>query len=191
MLTILTIPKPFQGTIGLIQRNAILSWTRLEPSCEVILLGDEEGVREFAGEYDLRHLPAIENNEFGTPLLSSAFELGQAAATFETLAYVNADIILMSDFAEAVSRVDLPNQLLVGRRWDAVIDEAIDFRPPRLGIGPSPGGGVAGEFGFTMGHRLLRVSAERLAHDPAVRDWALRLGQLDHRQCAGKRHAGC
>ena len=31
MLTIFTIPKPFVGHIGVIQRNAIISWLNLSP----------------------------------------------------------------------------------------------------------------------------------------------------------------
>ena len=41
MLTLFTIPKVFRGHIGVIQRNAIKSWTLLRPACEVVLLGDE------------------------------------------------------------------------------------------------------------------------------------------------------
>jgi len=37
MLTLFTIPKAFQGHTGVIQRNAIRSWTLLRPECEIIL----------------------------------------------------------------------------------------------------------------------------------------------------------
>jgi len=33
-----------------IQRNAIASWTRLDPRPEIFLFGEEEGTRELAGE---------------------------------------------------------------------------------------------------------------------------------------------
>ena len=39
MLTILSTPKPFEGHIGLIQRNAIGSWVRLSPRPQIILFG--------------------------------------------------------------------------------------------------------------------------------------------------------
>jgi hypothetical protein len=51
MLTIFTIPKPFRGHIEVIQRNAIESWLRLRPQCEIILCGDDPGVAEAASEY--------------------------------------------------------------------------------------------------------------------------------------------
>ena len=42
MLTIFSCPKPFRGHFGMIQRNAIRSWTLLKPTPDVILIGDEK-----------------------------------------------------------------------------------------------------------------------------------------------------
>ena len=47
MLTLFTVPQPFRGEFSVIQRNAIRSWAKLDPACELILLGDEEGTRDF------------------------------------------------------------------------------------------------------------------------------------------------
>ncbi len=79
MLTIFTVPKPFRGHIGTIQRNAIRSWTRLRPECEVLLCGDDEGTAETAAELGVRHIAGIATNEMGSPLLSSVFAKAQAA----------------------------------------------------------------------------------------------------------------
>jgi hypothetical protein len=43
MPTFFTTAKPFPGHDGIIQRNALKSWTRLHPEVEVILFGDEGG----------------------------------------------------------------------------------------------------------------------------------------------------
>ena len=59
MLTIFTIPKPFIGHIGVIQRNAIKSWLNLVPECEIILFGDEPGIQEIAQEFEIMHVPEI------------------------------------------------------------------------------------------------------------------------------------
>lgn len=127
MLTIFTIPKPFHGHINIIQRNAILSWLQLRPPCEVILFGDDEGVAETAKEFGVLHIPKIEKNAFGTPFLSSAFNLAQRSARNEILVYVNADIILMSDLISAVQMITKPLFLMSGRRWDLNIKEGINF----------------------------------------------------------------
>lgn len=52
-LTIFAVPKPFRGQIGIIQRNAIQSWTKLKLRPEIILLGNDEGTQEIAREFGL------------------------------------------------------------------------------------------------------------------------------------------
>src|SRR5436190_23067843 len=98
MLTIFATLKPFRDSAALIQRNAILSWTRLKPRPEVMLIGNEAGVAEFAREHSLRHVPEMERNAYGTPLVSSIFAQAERHAEGDRLAYVNADIILLNDF---------------------------------------------------------------------------------------------
>jgi hypothetical protein len=129
MLTICGVPKPFRGHFDVIQRNAIESWTRLVPKCEVILLGNEEGTARVAADLGVRHLSEIECNEFGTPLLDSAFHEAEKEATHPVLCYVNADIILMSDFLPAVqeARSKFDRFLLIGRRWDLDLTERLTF----------------------------------------------------------------
>lgn len=105
MLTIFSIPKPFKGPIDVIQRNAIRSWTLLQPDCEIILMGDDQGASEAAADMGVRHIPGLNRNEFGTPLLDHAFQLADAEAKYPLLCFVNADIILMGDILEAVKRV--------------------------------------------------------------------------------------
>lgn len=127
MLTIFTVPKPFQGHINIIQRNAIRSWLRAIPKVEVILFGNDPGVAGAVREFGILHIPEIEKNEFGTPLLSSAFKLAQKKAKNEILVYINADNILMPDFISAIKKIKKPLFLMSGRRWDLDIKEEIDF----------------------------------------------------------------
>lgn len=127
MITIFTIPKSFKGHINVIQRNAISSWLRLEPKPEIILLGDDQGVKETAQEFGVKHIPNIKKNKFGTPLLSSAFNIVQKIAQNNILGYLNTDIILLSDFIPVIKQINKPLFLLNGRRWDLDVKEEIDF----------------------------------------------------------------
>jgi hypothetical protein len=129
MLTLFTIPKAFRGHIAVIQRNAIRSWTLLRPACEIILFGDDEGVPQAAAELAVRHIPKVERNEFGTPLVHGLFARAESAARYDLLCYVNADIILMSDLMSALARVVRRRRrfLVVGRRWDVDIKEPLDL----------------------------------------------------------------
>lgn len=96
MLTIFAVPKPFEGHVGVIQRNAIRSWTRLRPRCQVILCGDEPGTGEVAVLLGAEWIPSV-----------------------------NADIVLLPDFVEAARRVVAARRrfLTVGRRWDLDVSE--------------------------------------------------------------------
>lgn len=130
MLTIFTTPKPFRGHIGVIQTNAIQSWVLLRPEPEVILFGSEEGTAEVASRFGIRHIAEVECNEYGTPLVSSIFSIAQDVASHQLMCYVNADIILISDFLTAIRQVQRQSFLIVGQRWDVDVKEPVDFDKP-------------------------------------------------------------
>ena len=115
--------------MDIIQRNAIKSWTLLEPRPEIIIVGRENGTEEIVAELGLEHVPEVARNEYGTPLINDIFEKAQNAATGEIICYVNADIILFQDFLDAVKTVAaaMRSFLMIGQRWDMDIDETIDF----------------------------------------------------------------
>ena len=128
MLTIFAIPKPFLGEIDTIQRNAIQSWMKLHPTCQIMLFGNEVGTSEAATEFGLKHISEISHNEYGTPLVNSIFELAKQHSNHKIMCYVNSDIILTSNFLEALKRNnDNENYLMVGQRWDLDISEKVDF----------------------------------------------------------------
>jgi hypothetical protein len=133
MLTIFAVPKPFHGYIGIIQRNAIQSWLQLRPPCEIILFGDG-GIAEVAAEFGIQHIPDVECNEYGTPLLSYVFRMAQDIASHKLMCYVNADIILMDDFLPAIRQIQWHQFLLVGRRWDIDLKEPVDFSDAQWGV---------------------------------------------------------
>lgn len=132
MLTLFAMPKHFRGIFAGIQRNAITSWTRLTPRPEIILFGEEEGTAEIARELGLRHIPWVERNEFGTPLVHDLFRRAEQNATTPLVGYVNADIILADDFCGALDRVRTLDEkfMMVGRRWDLDLNQPVDFSQP-------------------------------------------------------------
>ena len=65
MLSLFTTAKPFRGHSGIIQCNALKSWTLLDPDIEIILFGDDEGAAEVCAEYGLGHEPHLERHERG------------------------------------------------------------------------------------------------------------------------------
>ncbi len=129
MITFFSTPKPFEGHIEVIQRNAILSWRRAYPEAEIILIGDDLGAAEVCRELGLVHVPEVRRNRFGTKYLAGVYDRAQEMARHDLLCHVNCDIVLMKDFRMAVERVSQAQEqfLMAGRRWDVEVREALDF----------------------------------------------------------------
>jgi hypothetical protein len=132
VLTLFTIPKSFKGPIDVIQRNAIQSWMRLHPEIQIILFGTDEGTAEVTRKFGLRHEPQVERNEFGTILLTSVFLRAQQVARYDTVCYINCDILLLDDFCPAVLTVSATHKefLMVGQRTDVDIFNPWPYERP-------------------------------------------------------------
>ena len=128
-ITMFTVPRYFKDNFGMIQHNAIRSWLMLNPKPEIILLGNEEGVSDFAIEVGVRHIPDVELSDKGTPLVSSAFKKAQAVAGNFIVGYFSSDIIFTNDFLDAIDKVSskFSKFMIIGQRWDLDVPELIDF----------------------------------------------------------------
>jgi len=135
MLTIFSTPKPFVGHAGIIQRNALRSWSLLHPDVEVILFGNEEGAAEVCQELGIRHEPDVLRNERGTKYLNYMFDRALEISSKRFLCYANCDIMLTSDFCEALKVAANAHAefLMIGRRWDTDITAPWDFEQPEWG----------------------------------------------------------
>lgn len=132
MLTFFTTGKRFLGHIGVIQRNALKSWTQVHPDAEVILFGDDEGAEDVARELGIRHEAHTEKNAAGSNRVDYMFARAQRIARHDVLCYSNCDIIFLQDFRQALERVLAAHKefLMVGRRWDVDITQRRDFANP-------------------------------------------------------------
>ena len=126
MITFFSIPKPFVGHIGVIQRNAIRSWKKAVPDCEIILFGDEEGIEEAAKELNVTQIKNIKKNDYGTPFLDTIFKQVNEIARFNAICYSNCDMIYSKEIASVVENCKYDNFLLVGRRKDVILTDEID-----------------------------------------------------------------
>lgn len=125
MLTLFTVPKPFQGHIAVIQGNAIRSWLKVARRSSILLFGKEAGVAEFAQEHGLTHIPDVATNAFGTPLLDSVFAQAFRNSVSRYLCYANADIILYPHFTAALQAISHPRFLMLGRRMNVTLDASV------------------------------------------------------------------
>ena len=128
MITFFTIPKPFEGHIGTIQRNALASWARVVPGVQVLVLGDEAGAAAAAAAIDAEYVAELPRNEYGTPLLDGAFRIASERRRNELLCFVNADVLVPPSIAAAARRtaaLDRPF-VIVAECWNARVDGPID-----------------------------------------------------------------
>ena len=128
LITILTAPKPFvDPNLQIIQKNALRSWKALGNLIDVIVLGNEKGIKENCRSLGIKHFPEVRCNDSGTPLISSMLEIGRNESKSPYLAIVNSDIILFPDFVQAVKDVSKVERrfLIIGQRWNMDIFEEI------------------------------------------------------------------
>ncbi len=131
MITIITNPRPFCGIFDKIQRNALSSWIKFCPGCQIILFEDEEKTTgKVAAEFGLDYVADAKCNEFGTPLIDDVINIAKKMAKFETLAYVNTDILLLKNFVpeieEAKKKIKNKDYFISGQRYNLDIDGDID-----------------------------------------------------------------
>lgn len=164
-MTIFTVPKPFVGHTGIIQRNAIRSWQQLGPSCQIILFGNEEGTAQAAKELGVEHVKDIQLSEHGAPLLDGMFQRAAELSTTPLLCFLNADIIFKGTIA-ALSALPAPF-LVVGESMDLQVPSLIDFANPqwRKKLGRR-------YFARTFCARLFHFHTRLISCDAAVSCWA-------------------
>jgi len=129
LISIFSAPKPFTDPhIAIIQRNAVNSWIRL-PDVEVVLMGDEPGLAQAAHELGAQHISDVLRSPSGAPLISSMFQLARKSSDSPLLCIINADILLMPDFVEAVGQVVAQREkfVILGQRWDLDVSQPLDF----------------------------------------------------------------
>jgi hypothetical protein len=159
LITVFSIPKPFAGEIGLIQRNAVRSWAVLAPDVQVILVGDEDGTAGAARELGVEHLPEVLRSEQATPRLDDAFARVDGSARHQLRCFVNCDIVLLDDFLPAVRQAAAfaPTFLMVGQSHNLVLTGDFDpadgaaLRTRALHEGHSRGATAIDYFVFTAG----------------------------------------
>jgi len=150
VLTVFSVPKPFAGRVGEIQRRALGSWVALGPDVQVLVLGDEEGAAEAAREAGAGHVANLARTEHGTPRLDAAFAAADAAARHPLRCFVNADVVLFDDLLAATRAVARQAErfLIVGQSLD--VDEPRS-REDAAGRGVRRGAAALDYFVFPAG----------------------------------------
>lgn len=137
MITLFTTCKDFTDLAKIHQYNALRSWRKVFPNAEIIIFGREKGIQPIAQEIGALQEIKLDYGAGGTPYVDQIFSIAQEKASRSWLCYINADIIVTSTFKGAIMRVrscrrnrKWGNCLMIGQRWDVILDEEIQFDDP-------------------------------------------------------------
>jgi hypothetical protein len=131
MISFFTVPKPFTGHAGIIQRNAIQSWSRVVPGAQVLLFGDEPGTAAAAAAFGAVHVPRLRRSPHGAPLIDEVFREAARLAMHHTLCFVNADIIFRGDVPATIATASaLAPFLVIGESADVDLRAPLAFDRP-------------------------------------------------------------
>ncbi|HSS62442.1 MAG TPA: hypothetical protein VLK30_13390 [Candidatus Limnocylindrales bacterium] len=121
--------------MGIIQDNAIRSWSRLRPAPKIILFGPDSETGDIAHRVQVDLVPDVAQNSHGTPLLSDMFGRADSMAAGDVLAFVSADVILDQSLIAATRIVASWSEkfLLVAQRRDVDVRQPLDFGVDRNG----------------------------------------------------------
>tara|TARA_X000001036_G_C20643978_1_gene792259 strand:- start:569 stop:1450 length:882 start_codon:yes stop_codon:yes gene_type:complete len=130
MVTIFCTPKNFDGIFEVIQKNALRSWRKISPDIEIIVFGNSYGAAEIAKEINGIYFPDVKCSKSGVPLLSDLFFNANKICSFETLMFINSDIILPQNILGVINNIrnNFSRSLSVGFRWDMDVTHKIDFK---------------------------------------------------------------
>jgi SAM-dependent methyltransferase len=129
LLTIATTCRSFQGQSRTLQTNALRSWTKLFPECEVVVIGGDRGVKESCEELGVRQVGEVWRNDASPPMLEDLVRVAEQTARGSLLALVSADIMLTPDLIPAVQEVHsrFRQFLMIARSWNVDLDREWEF----------------------------------------------------------------
>jgi hypothetical protein len=121
MITLFSTTKPLASTDAILSlQRACDSWKLLDGVSQIILFGNDFGVKEFTLKNNIEYYPNIEYSD-NLPLLSSLFSKIDLTARNNTVIYTNSDIVLNGDLKKIIevikSNSGYRDFYCTGRRW--------------------------------------------------------------------------
>ncbi len=188
MLSILFTPKPFRDEAAFNQALAVASWRRMAPEAELLCYGQGDHVREFCAAQGIRQIADLPCTPSGAPRFDWLADHAAREARYDTQVFVNADIVLMPNFADVLRPLRFAQYLCVGERlnlsptasWDAATPnwQGLLRRHLQAGLLTPNGGGSCDFFAFQRGlwHGVPPVAIGRAACDNCLLAVALSRG---------------
>lgn len=137
-IVIISTFKPFLDAFKVEQTNALKSWKKLKCKPEIVIIGDDMGVKEICESENVIHHPYVKKTEKGTPIVGDIFQQGWKYANDDDICiFVNGDIILTDSLSDVLERFinEYPNYkdlkyLITAQRFDWYNFKEINFQNP-------------------------------------------------------------
>jgi hypothetical protein len=124
--------KSFQDPhIARIQRNAVRSWLKLEPTPAILVFGDAPGVEEHCAAFGLTRVrEPLERVDKTAVRLRDMAVRAEAISDSQFYCYINGDIILTGSLTKAIPMVrsKFAHFFLGASPWNVEITEDLDFQ---------------------------------------------------------------
>jgi hypothetical protein len=121
MITLFSTTKPLSSTDAILSlKRACASWKLLDGVSQIILFGNDFGVKEFAHEHNIEYYPDIEYSD-NLPLLSAIFNKIELVTRNDIVMYTNSDIVLDGNLNKIIEAIKINSGYrdfyCTGRRW--------------------------------------------------------------------------
>lgn len=135
-----TTPKPFNDANLIRQKNTLNSLSALNTEKEVVLFGDDDDAiaQGLCSELGVTFISEFRRGPGGkVPYINDIFQRAQNYVDADYYCYINADMVLLNDFVEAMNFINtevMPRHrekkfFGCGCRWDTdSLDSSIDFK---------------------------------------------------------------
>jgi hypothetical protein len=131
MITFVTTFKPFKPPFDVIQLNALNSWLRFCPPCEVVFVGPDEVVEDAVKHLQyIKIIHNIKRSSSGAPFLNDLIRQGEKVADNDLICLINKDIIIVDDILKVLKslyKIFNTNFLLVFRSYDMDINKLLKY----------------------------------------------------------------
>ena len=130
---LVALPKPFIGEAADLQETALKSWQEID-GLDILLVGNESDLATIPEGYDVktRFISPVEDHRRDSvlPYFSQVLDTVPAESDYDTIVYLNADIVLPRDFVDRLQLSEVHREcgrgfLITGRRIE--MQEGVSF----------------------------------------------------------------
>jgi len=138
MITLYSTFKRFtHPRFAKVQTDALLSWQKLDPKPEIIIIGNDPGTAQACRQNGFIHIPEVECSETGTPVCIDFIRQAEKRASNDIMLLCSGDIFITQDTIEAAKAISkqMDEFCVVPRKKFVDIENGVPVRDVICGTG--------------------------------------------------------